>query len=219
MIALVIIPLVWADPDSRKVLVHDESKPSERFLGDDNEGFYSVTQAVRHWEAINLMEMPHYWMTRHCHEIVPCDLPLYNVASLKDGELFGVYVEHFSSPTDADDHFVETPLLSLPDVAEEYFEADEWEAGDWFIVTEYVSDTQDEKRGPGPFQAQSVGADGVFTGDDVLYLYDQIFPCPAPESPADTQSDRTELPLPGSAGGSVTVPLRYDTHDRITPIE
>lgn len=245
MIALVIIPLAWADPNSRKVLVPDESKPSERFLGEDVEGFYSVVQAANQWQANHLN---HFWMREHCRSVAACDLPLYNVASHAGSGLVAIYVEHFSAPSDYDNHFVEAPLLSLPDVAEEYTECDEWEVGDWFIVTKYVPDTQDEKRGAGPFQAQSVGEDGVFTGDDVLYLYGQIRPCAAPEEEGEAEelSDetlnnierkffkllakdepdhpwvtgyRSELPLPGSAGGSVTVPLRYDTHDRIVPLD
>jgi hypothetical protein len=144
MIALVIIPLVFADPQSRKVLIPDEeTRPSIRFAGEDGEGFYSVTQAVRHWEAINLMEMPHFWMTRHCSEVSPSDLALYNVASLEDGALVGVYVDHFSAPTDYDNHFVETPLLAVPE------------------------DSIDTQSGP---------------------------------------IERIEIPLPGSAGGTVVVP-------------
>jgi hypothetical protein len=215
VIALVIIPLVWADPQSRKILVHDEGKPSQRFLGEDEEGFYSALQAVRAWDDSRYGA----WQSALSKMVAPSDLPLYSVATSGANEWQAVYIEHFSAPTDADNHFVETPLLSLPDMAEEYTEADEWEAGDWFIVTKYVADTQDEKRGTGPFQAQTVNEDGVWTSDDVLYLYAQIRPCPAPESTQSVPVERSVIPLPGSAGGSVTLPLRYDTHDRIVPLD
>jgi hypothetical protein len=203
MIALVIIPLVWADPQSRKVLVPDESKPSERFAGEDSEGFYSVTQAVRHWEAINLMEMPHYWMTRHCSEVSPSDLPLYNMASLEDGALVAVYVEHFSAPTDADNHFEDAPLLTLPDVAEEAQEpaydpeTHKWSVGDWFMVTigedhhfggdhDFIAD-----YGRGPFCVGDIrhwSTKSLYSKpvgrwtDGTFWYFNEIRPCPAPST-------------------------------------
>lgn len=125
MIALIIIPLKWADPESRKVLVHDESKPSERFAGEDGEGFYSVVQARMKWEeSLTESSVWRHWLStsvwRHwlSTAVVPSDLPLYTTACVGH-QTVAVYIEHFSAPTDADDHFVETPLLSLPDVPED----------------------------------------------------------------------------------------------------
>lgn len=107
MIALVIVPLRWADPASRRVLVPDESKPSERFAGEDEEGFYSIVQAKSEWESPRAFLSPwRYWLSPY---VVPCDLPLYSVACIGDA-LMGVYVEHFSAPTDATDFFEDAPM-------------------------------------------------------------------------------------------------------------
>lgn len=113
MIVLVIVPLVWADPESRKVLVHDEGKPSERFAGEDGEGFYSVLQAFR-----EINRCVDAWDVDYPRLVAPCNIPLCAVARI-DQQLVGVYIEHFSAPADADDHFVEVPLLALLDVPED----------------------------------------------------------------------------------------------------
>ncbi len=108
MIALVIIPLVFADPQSRKVLIPDESKPSERFAGEDGEGFYSARQALAE-------HYPNAYSWRYdlnlAERVATCDLPLYGVIPMGDGYA-AVYVEHFSAPTDYDNHFEDTPLLT-----------------------------------------------------------------------------------------------------------
>ena len=109
MIALIIIPLVFADPTSRKVLVHDESKPAVRFAGEDNEGFYSALGGANVWRHEN---PGYFWAGGWCRIVASHDLPLFCVAQRAGSdELVGVYIEHFSSPTDYSDHFVETPLL------------------------------------------------------------------------------------------------------------
>ena len=182
MIALVIIPLVFADPNSRKVLVHDESKPSERFAGEDGEGFYSVVQAVYEWRKAKV-----YWTNSRLDRLVtPCDMPLHSVATFAGSDdMYAIYVEHFSAPSDYDNHFVETPLLSLPAVPEEEGEAEE------------LSDE---------------------TLNNIERKFFKLLAKDEPDHPWVT-GYRSELPLPGSAGGSVTVPLRYDTHDRIVPLE
>jgi hypothetical protein len=106
MIALIIIPLKWADPDSRKVLIPDESRPSDRLAGDGS-GFYSVVQALHKWGVYSKFSLPYSGL------VTPSDLPLYGVASPFTG-LVGVYIEHFSAPADYDNHFVETPLIAVP---------------------------------------------------------------------------------------------------------
>jgi hypothetical protein len=110
MIALIIIPLVFADPTSRKVLIPDESNPSKRFAGEDNEGFYSALGGANVWRHEN---PGYFWAGGWCRIVVPHDLPLFCVAQrIGSDELVGIYIEHFSAPTDADNHFVETPLLT-----------------------------------------------------------------------------------------------------------
>jgi hypothetical protein len=116
MIALIIIPLIFADPDSRKVLVPDGSRPSERFAGEDGEGFYSVVQARMQWEE-SLTE-PSVWRHWLSSCVAPSGLPLYTVACVGSQNM-GIYIEHFSAPTDADNHFEDTPLLTLPSVPED----------------------------------------------------------------------------------------------------
>ena len=182
MIALVIIPLVFADPDSRKVLVHDESKPSERFLGEDREGFYSVVQAFKAWTAELKIAVRH--RSELCSYVQPCDKPIHTLLYL-NGAISAVYIEHFSSPTDADNHFVETPLLSLPAAPEEEGE---------------VEELSDE------------------TLNNIERKFFKLLAKDEPDHPWVT-GYRSEIPLPGSAGGSVILPLRYDTHDRIVPLE
>jgi hypothetical protein len=188
VIALRIVPLTWADPQSRKVLVPDESKPSERFAGEDGEGFYSVVQARVEWEEGSTKraspEGGVSWRHWFAKQVAPSDLPLYNVAYI-GSQLVGVYIEHFSSPTDADDHFEETPLLTLPDVPEEEDECEE------------LSDE---------------------TLNNIERKFHKLLAKDEPNHPWVT-SYRSVIPLPGSAGGSVTLPLRYDTHDRIVPLD
>lgn len=109
MIALVIIPLRWADPNSRKVLIPDDTKPSERLAGEDGEGFYSALGGANVWRYEN---PSFFWAGALCRSVASHDLPLFCVAQRAGSqELVGVYIEHFSSPSDYDNHFVETPLL------------------------------------------------------------------------------------------------------------
>jgi hypothetical protein len=114
MIALQIIPLRWADPESRKVLVHDESKPSQRFAGEDGEGFYSVLQGINTPEFGSLVDYCGLRLADNSYPriVAPSDLPLYCVVWMDGGSLNGVYIEHFSAPTDYDDHYEESPLLA-----------------------------------------------------------------------------------------------------------
>jgi hypothetical protein len=110
MIALIIIPLKWADPNSHKVLIPDESRPSERFAGEGGEGFYSVRQALA-------VHFPNDYSWRYnpnlASYVAAGDLLLYAVAGV-DNYYAGVYIEDFSAPSDYDNHFVETPLIAVP---------------------------------------------------------------------------------------------------------
>jgi hypothetical protein len=114
MIALVIIPLIFADPDSRKVLIPDETRPSERFAGEDGEGFYDVRSS-----ALQRFGYSALWRSDLSPLVSSCDLPLYSVLSQDEAGFFAVYIEHFIAPTDADNHFEDTPLLTLPSVPED----------------------------------------------------------------------------------------------------
>jgi hypothetical protein len=110
VIALIIIPLKWADPDSRKVLVPDTSRLSERFTGEDGEGFHCASIAIEEWSKSAPL-----WFGRSklATLILPNDMVLWHVVEEHSG-LYGVYIEHFSAPSDYDNHFVETPLIAVP---------------------------------------------------------------------------------------------------------
>jgi hypothetical protein len=191
MIALIIIPLKWADPDSRKVLVPDESCPSERFAGEDGEGFYSVVQARMNWE-VSLAESS-VWRNWLSNCVTPSGLPLYTVACVGSQNV-GVYIEHFSAPSDYDNHFVETPLIAVPEpepVANTYDpETHVWSVGDWFeVVSDDLGDGDlefVEVHGRGPFQVTDLFSGWICShGWGVSDLGvrgwdpDEILPCPA----------------------------------------
>jgi hypothetical protein len=187
MIALQIIPLCWTDPNSRKVLIPHESTPSYEWLGEEGEGFHSTRQAeISYLSASSLV-----WHSEYC-KMVACDEGdiLVNVAGSHDTfvALFAVW---FSSDEDT---FVETPLLTLPDVPEEAQEpaydpeTHSWSVGDFFMVTNEVTQG-DKELGSGPFEVLRIDGDGDlfirdtrFVGDNHEHYYypEQVRPCPAP---------------------------------------
>lgn len=210
MIALQILHLRWADPKSRKLLIHDDTRPAERFAGDDGEGFYDARRAIAEWQG----DTPLWWQSAYSRQL-ECgvsNLHLYGICQDEHSALYAVYIEHFSAPTDADDLFVETPLLSLPDAVEDTPEAvydpdtRVWSVGDWFMVTSEFLGAGDveftEKYGRGPFQVTDMGKGASCPGSILshgayedfgsrLWYPSEIRPCPPPtqETPLITLPD------------------------------
>lgn len=185
MIALRIVPLQWADPKSRKVLIPHESKPSYEWLGEEGDGFHSTRQAeISYLSASSLV-----WHSEYC-KMVACDEGdiLVNVAGSHDTfvALFAVWF-----PSD-EDTFEETPLLALPSVTDDAQEPTydpktyKWSVGEWFEVTHFIS-TGDKQRGSGPFKVFRFDCFEIETKNPSVvgwctawYFREQIRPCPAP---------------------------------------
>jgi hypothetical protein len=108
MIALRIVPLMWADPDSRRVLVPDTGRTTYEWRGVEDEGFYSTRQAeVCYFSDSSLISF-----SSHCKMVV-CDEGdiLVNVAGLH-GTFVALFAVWFSTDEDT---FEDTPLLTIPD--------------------------------------------------------------------------------------------------------
>lgn len=186
MIALRIVPLMWADPESKKVLVPDTGRTAYEWRGTDGEGFYSASQAVRAFVYDSGEDVHTH---HHLDKMVatdPLDGILVSVVrefhQSNEGQIYALFAVWFSSDEDT---FVETPLLTLPNVPEEAQEpaydpeTHKWSIGDWFFVTKFLTKA-DEKRGAGPFRVEDLEAPCFLVPNQGLYCVDQVRPCPAP---------------------------------------
>lgn len=117
MIALAFVPVEIYDPDSRKILTQRPFVACSEWRGDESEGWYSAQAALA-----CLIRTGQWQIRKAFDRCIAIDTPDTLLAVIQpqgrtdDEELTAVYIRHFSAPTDAGDFFVDTPLLTVPEV-------------------------------------------------------------------------------------------------------